>query len=279
MKRAFFITLLISTVFAANIFAQLTSPRASQRASVAQSIGDTEVEIVYNRPNVKGRTVWGGLVPLGEVWRTGANEATVFEVSRDVMINGQKLPKGKYSLHTIPTAGTWTIIFNKTWDQWGSFNYKAEEDALRVTAKPVSGEFRETMAIEIDNVTETTAEVYIVWDKLRVPFTVDIGDANKRFLDSARRLMVSNPVTAARFVLDNKLSANYAEAVTWLDASLAVSNTMNGNFVKAQILNAMGKKAEAITAAEKALQIGKASTPPANVSGVENFLKELKGTK
>ncbi len=277
MKKTIYLIGLITMVFAANAFAQLTLPRASQRAAVSQTVGDTKVDIIYNRPNINNRKVWGELVPLGEVWRTGANEATVFEVSNDVMINGQKLPKGKYSLHTIPTQNEWTIIFNKTWNQWGSFNYKMEEDALRVTAKPVAGEHRETMAIDVDNVTATTADVIIAWEKVRVPFKLDVGDLNGRFLSSARRMMATNSIDAARFVLDSKLTANYAEAVVWLDDSLKTSEQYPALFLKARLLNEMGKKPEAIAAAEKAIQIGKAATPAANVSGAEGLLKQLKG--
>lgn len=277
MKKTIYLVGIITLVFATNVFAQLTLPRASQRSAVSQTVGDTEIAIVYHRPNVNNRPVWGELVPLGEVWRTGANEATVFEVSNDVLINGQKLPKGKYSLHTIPTKDEWTIIFNKTWNQWGSFNYKAEEDALRVTAKPVAGEHRETMAIDINNVTGTTADVVIAWEKVRVPFKIDVGDMNGRFLNTARRQLSGNSLTAARFVLDSKLTANYAEALSWIDDSLAISETSGALLLKARLLNEMGKKQEAIAAAEKSIQVGKAATPAANVSGAEGFLKQLKG--
>ncbi len=275
IKKSVYIIGLMTLVFASAVIAQITTPRASQRSTLTQTVGDTEIKIIYDRPNIKERAVWGGLVPYNEVWRTGADEATVFEISEDVMINGQKLPKGKYSLHTIPTETEWTVIFNKTWDQWGSFNYKADQDALRVTAKPIAGDFKETMTFEIDNVKATSADVVIAWEKLRVPFTLDIGDLNKRFVDKARRLMVTNSETAARFVLDSKLTANYGEAVGWLDAALAITERYNSLFLKARLLNEMGKKAEAKVVAEKALAVGKASTPAANVAGVEALLKTL----
>lgn len=277
MKKKFYLLGILTLLVTTNIFAQVTLPRASQRSSISQTVGDTEIRIVYHRPNVNERPVWGGLVPLNEVWRTGANEATVFEVSGDVLINGKSLPKGKYSLYTIPGKDEWTVIFNKTWEQWGTI-YKAEQDALRVNVKPVAGEFRETMAIDVENVLDTTADIVIAWEKIRVPFRVDIGDMNKRILDSARRQMVSNPLNAARFVIDSKLTANYAEALKWLDGALAVSETYGGLFLKARLLNEMGNKQGATATAEKALQIGKASTPPANVTGVEGLLKQLKGT-
>jgi hypothetical protein len=284
MKKTLYLIGIITLVFATNVLAQLTLPRASQRSEISQTVGDTEVAIVYNRPNVKERKVWGAkgeepIVPYGEVWRTGANEATVFEVSKDVMINGQKLPKGKYSLHTIPNKDEWTIIFNKTWNQWGSFNYKVEEDALRVNVKPLSGEFKETMTIDVDNVTETTADLVIAWEKVRVPFKLDVGDLDGRFLNTARRMMVTNSIDAARFVLDSKLTANYAEAVGWLEASSKISEQYPALFLKARLLNEMGKKSEAIAAAEKAVQVGKAATPAANITGAEGLLKQLKGTE
>ena len=208
MKKTIYLIGIITLLFATNVFAQLTLPRASTRSEVSQTVGDTEIAIVYNRPNIKESHGLGRyLVPYGEVWRTGANEATVFEVSNDVMINGQKLPKGKYSLHTIPNKDEWTIIFNKTWNQWGSFNYKAEEDALRVNVKPVAGEFKETMAIDVENVMDTTADVVIAWEKVRVPFKLDIGDLSGRILKNARQQMVRNPIVAAGFVLDSKLKS------------------------------------------------------------------------
>lgn len=112
MKKLSVIAILIFS-FSLSVFAQLNLPRESQRQSVSQTIGDTTVTIVYHRPNVKAREVWGNLVPYDEVWRTGANENTTFETTNDLKINGKILPKGKYGLHTIPTKGEWTIILTR----------------------------------------------------------------------------------------------------------------------------------------------------------------------
>src|SRR4026209_2751203 len=150
--------------FAVSAFAQVVTPRPSQSASVMQRIGVTDVTITYYRPGVKGRKIWGDplpeqassvkgeatldnqnvrpkeavIVPYGHVWRTGANDATTFVINDDVLINGQKLAAGTYSLHTIPTKDEWTIVFNGTANEWGSFNYDAAKDTLRVKAKPMS---------------------------------------------------------------------------------------------------------------------------------------------
>ena len=282
MKIKVSIILMLVLVGVSNLFAQTVLPRASQRQTVSQTVGDTTVSIVYHRPNIKAREVWGGIVPYGEVWRTGANENTTFEISNDVKINGQVLPKGKYGLHTIPTKDSWTIIFNKVNNEWGSFNYDVKQDALRVTVKPTVGEFKETMTIDFDNVAETTTNIVIAWEKLRVPFTLDVGDLNARILTNFRRGMVNDPVQAANYVLSSKMTANYEEALSWLNNSIKMSETYANLNTKARLLAEMGRKDEAITTGEKAIQVGKAATPPvnpANVASLENLVKEWKSKK
>lgn len=278
MKKLF-LTAIFITVLNICAFAQIAVLRESNKASVMQTVGDTTITITYHRPNTKGRKVWGELVPYNEVWRTGANDATVFEISNDVLINGQKLPKGKYSLHTIPTAGDWTVIFNKTWNQWGSFNYDAKEDALRVTVKPIAGEMKETFAFEFGDVKNSSTDVIIAWEKLRVPFTVDVGDFNARVINDYRTRMIGDPVQAANLVISAKLKANYEETLNWLNNSIAVRETFANLGTKARLLNEMGRTAEAITTAEKAIQIGKSATPAANTTNLENLVKEWKAKK
>jgi hypothetical protein len=286
MKKLFLLTILLG-VMSIGAFAQLNLPRESNRSAISQTIGDTVVSIVYHRPNVKARKVFGGeLVPYGKVWRTGANEATTFEISNDVKINGQVLPKGKYSLHSIPTENEWTIIFNKTADQWGSFEYDAKQDALRVTAKPQTTDFHETMGLEFANIKGNTADVVIVWDKVKVPFTIDVGDINGRLLTEMRRQMASlnaddfrTPQQAAGWVYSSKITASYPEAVQWLDKSIAVRETFGNLNTKARILADMGKTAEAIATAEKAIQVGKAATPAANTADLEKLLADWKAKK
>jgi hypothetical protein len=285
MKKLFLLTILLF-VLSIGAFAQLNLPRESNRAAISQTIGDTVVSIVYHRPNTKARKVWGELVPYGQVWRTGANEATTFEVSNDVKINGQVLPKGKYSLHSIPTETEWTIIFNKTADQWGSYEYDAKQDALRVTAKPQTAGFHETMGLEFENIKGNTADVVIVWDKVKVPFTIDVGDVNNRFLTEIRRQMSNlktddfrTPAQAANWVYSTKITASYPEAVQWLDKSIAVRETFGSLNTKARILADMGRNAEAIAVAEKAIQVGKGATPAANTAALEKLLVEWKAKK
>lgn len=142
------------------------STRPSPPAEAHAKIGDVPVSINYSSPAVKERVIWGDLVPYGKVWRTGANEATVFESSGDLMINGQKLPAGKYGLFTIPGEKEWTIIFNSVWDQWGAFKYDPSKDVLRIKASPEKSDaFNERMKFEIkDHV------VTLLWENLKVSF-------------------------------------------------------------------------------------------------------------
>ena len=124
--------------------------RPSPPAKVATEVGDLKLTINYSQPGVKGRTIWGDLVPYGKVWRTGANEASTIEVSRDCKVGGSMLRAGKYAIFSIPGENEWTIIFNNVPDQWGAYKYDESKDALRIKAKPAkSAEFNERFKFEI----------------------------------------------------------------------------------------------------------------------------------
>jgi hypothetical protein len=289
-------------ICAAAVQAQTTLrlPRPSQKSSVMQTVGVTDISITYSRPGVKGRKIWGDppagaavgtatlddgrvrpsdapIVPYGHVWRTGANEATLFEVSDNVLINGQPLPAGRYSLHTIPTKDEWTIIFNKDDGQWGSFAYDEKKDALRVKAKPeMVADNQEWLAFGIDPVGENAARVNIRWEKLTVPFTVEVKDVNTLAVAKARAALASAkpddwqmPLQAANYMLQNKL--DLAEAMRLTEQSIKARENFNNLNLKARILAAEGKTAEAVAAGEKALQVGKAAN--ANAQALANFEK------
>lgn len=304
MKTSIYAVGLLTLVFASNIFAQLNLPRESQRQEIAQTIGDTRIALVYHRPNAKGREIFGCqtteviptgmgkypcLVPNGQVWRAGANENTTFETSQDLKINGQTLPAGKYGFHIIPNKDEWTIIFSKSNADWGSFSYKQENDQLRITAKPQTAEMQETMSLAFENVKATSADIVVRWEKLRVPFTVDVGSAaqiNGRVAEYIRGQLKTlkaddykTPIDAASYIYGQKMTANYSEAIGWLDASLKTKETGNALGLKAYLLAETGKKTEAITTAERAIAVSKATDPKANTSALEKRLAEWKGGK
>ncbi len=302
---------LFTLIFSICAFAQMSLPNESQRQEVTQTVGDTKISIVYHRPNAKGREVWGKLVPYGEVWRTGANDNTTFEVTNDVTINGQPLPKGKYGLHTIPNKTEWIFIFSKVNNIWGSFDYDKKNDALRVTvtlptvpapempkgkmsgkAKIISSvsvqEFpmQETMSLGFGDVTANATNVVIAWEKVKVGFGVNVGDVTGRTLTAIRSAIETRkPEDArplnlgARFIFSNKLKSNYDEALMWLDKSIAIKETFGNLSAKARLLGETGKVADAIMTGEKAVMVGKASTPAANTADFEKTLAEWKAMK
>ena len=284
--------------------AALRLPRPSQKASVMQTIGVTDVTITYSRPGVKGRKIWGDppaaapsgtatlddsntrlkdapIVPYGHVWRTGANEATVFAVTDDVLINGQKLAAGTYSLHTIPGRDEWTIIFNSDAGQWGSFSYDEKKDTLRVKAKPeMAADNQEWLSFEIPDVTPTSARVNIRWERLRVPFTVEVPNVEALMRTKIDAAIAANP-TDWRIPLNvaNQYANNdkWDEALKWADQSIKVKETYQNMATKAQILFAAGRKSEAIALAEQAIQRGKADK--VDTARLEKRLADWKAAK
>jgi len=168
--------------------AQEAKVRASLKAGVMQTLGaDAVIKIEYGRPGVKGRKIWGELVPYGLApgtkysenkpypWRAGANENTIIEFSKDVLVEGKPLPAGKYSIHMIPGEKEWIVIFNKNSSAWGSYTYKQEEDALRVTVMPVKAPFQEWMEFGFDDLAGTSATAYLHWVELKVPFKIQLA--------------------------------------------------------------------------------------------------------
>ena len=253
--RKTLIAAMVLLAAATTLTAQVRTPRPSPKASLMQAVGLTDVTINYNRPGVKGRAIWGALVPYDKVWRTGANEATTIEFSEDVWINGNKLAKGLYSLHTIPTASQWTIIFNSVAQQWGSYSYDAAKDVLRVQVTPEPGEHREWMTFEIPEMTTDTAKIAIRWEKIVVPFTVDTK-STERTLAAFKTAMQPDwrtPYNAADFAYNNKGVVTDQELSDWLNKSIATNENTANLWLKARVLQRAGKKAEAIQAAEQAI--------------------------
>lgn len=169
LKRLFGIALILLLATSTSIFAQKKKPKSPAMETKTQ-INGVDVTINYGAPSVRERKIWGTtIVKYDQVWRTGANSASTFEVNKDVRIEGQKLPAGKYGFFTIPRAnGNWTIIFNSVPDQWGAYNYDESKDVLRVEVKAKASEMTEMM--KIDAVSDGT--ISILWEKIAVPFKV-----------------------------------------------------------------------------------------------------------
>ena len=252
--------------------ALLDLPRDSQHARISQRIGITDITINYHRPLVKGRKVWGGLVPYGQVWRAGANENTTITFTDPVTIEGHALPKGTYGLHMLPTENEWTVIFSKTSTAWGSFTYKEADDALRVTVKPQSAEMKEALAYEVDNVTPNSAVITLRWEKLAVPFKVDVNTHDVVAASLHNQLVGLSQYTwegwddAANYLLAEKYDLD--EALKYEDRSIGVEERFDNLLTKARVLDALNRKDEATVARNKALGM-------ANVVQLHSYGRQL----
>src|SRR5438105_8733273 len=241
----------------------LSLPDVSQAAEVKQRIALTDITVKYHRPLVNGRRIWGGLVPYGKVWRAGANENTTIDFSDAVSVEGKPLPKGTYGLHMIPNQDSWTIIFSKTNTAWGSYSYDQKEDALRVDVKPRPlAENKEALEFDFEDLKPTSAAVTLKWEKVGVPFTVSINDADQTLENIRAQLKGRGQFTwqaldeGAQFCLTRKI--NLDEALRWADASIQNEERFDNLSTKADILKDLNRPDEAKTVWNQALKIAKA---------------------
>jgi Protein of unknown function (DUF2911) len=240
----------------------LDLPRQSQHALIMQRIGITDITINYHRPLANGRQIWGKVVPYGEVWRAGANENTTITFTDPVTIEGQALDKGTYGLHMIPGENQWTVVFSKASRDWGSFSYKQDEDALRVTVKPQSAELHDALTYDFDDVKPDSAVVTLRWEKVAVPFKIavkvnDLVTASiRRQIHGLNQYYWEGWDDAANYFLANKI--NLDEALKDEDQSIQAEERFDNLLNKSKILDAMGRKDDATAFHSKALDKGSA---------------------
>lgn len=248
------------TVCATAALAQsVTLPRVSPRSEITQTVGLTEIEIVYHRPLVNDRPIWGALVPYDQVWRAGANDNTTIRFSTDVKVEGQPLAAGTYGLHMIPTPDKWTVIFSRNHTSWGSFSYDQEEDALRVAVKPEAAPHREALTYDFADLAADAATIALEWEKVRVPFKVAI-DTHDVVLASIRDELRHIPGftwqgwnSAAAYCLQNDV--NLEEALQWADNAIQNEERFETLSTKSQLLAKTGKNGESEEVMAKALEI------------------------
>lgn len=238
----------------------LPQPQPSPLASVSQTVGISTVDVTYHRPAVKGRKVWGGLVPLGEVWRAGANENTTVRFSTPVRIAGTTLPAGTYGLHMIPTTGPWTIIVSTNATSWGSYFYKQSEDALRCSVTPVQEQFHEWLQYEFTAITDTSAVLSLLWENTRVPIALSF-DTPGLVLAHARDAHLRGPAgftwqgynQAAQYAVQH--GGDLTEALGWIDRSLQYGANFTNLQTKAAILEKRGDAPGAKALRARAMQV------------------------
>jgi len=248
-------------LLADNSFAQaskLEFPAPSPTSTLKQRVGLTDIEVVYSRPGKKGREIFGGLVPYGEVWRTGANASTKISFSTPVKLNGHEVPAGKYALYTIPGESEWTIIIYKNPNLSGAFNYDAKDDLVRFTTQAVDiGATIETFTIDIGDIKDDSALMYLLWDRTLVPVKLEVDLVPKLTAQIDAAMAASEGqkpyYQAAMFYYDHGLDLQKARK--WIDAAAAEREAYYILHLKAKILAKLGEKEAAIAAAKRSTEL------------------------
>ena len=238
---------------------ELKKPEVSQAAAVNQRIGLTDINITYHSPLAKGRVIWGELVPYNEVWRAGANENTTISFSTDVKIEGKLLPSGSYGLHLIPTQKEWTVIFSNKNYAWGSFFYAEKDDAVRVTVNPKVGTNQDWLSYNFSNPQAQSTTVELHWEKLIVPFNIEV-DVPETVFESMRKELANingffwqGHNQAAAYCIKNNIHLDVAR--TWIDKSIGIQKNFTNLTTKSKLLDKQGNNAAAEDLRKEALTL------------------------
>lgn len=251
-------------------------PSPSPASTLKQRVGLTDIEIVYSRPSMKGRAIFGSLVPYGKVWRTGANAPTKITTSTAIKIGGKDLPAGSYTLHTIPGETEWTIIINKG----GSNQYDEKADVLRFTVTPVklADAAVETFTIEFNQLRDNSAELYLLWEKTYVPIKIELN-LTASLVPEIEAVMAAaggqKPYyPAALFYFEN--GQDLAKASKWVDAAIAQREAHYMVHLKARILAKLGDKAGATAAAKRSSELAEKANDPGYLKMNQDLIASLK---
>jgi hypothetical protein len=276
MSRTLVLTLSTLSLLSATAHAELELPRPSPNAKVMLTVGLTDVTVDYSSPAVKARKIWGGLVPYGKLWRTGANQATKITFSKDVIVGDKPIPAGTYGLYTIPTATTWTVGLSKAYNHGGQ-TYQPADDVARFEVKPKLAPMRERMTFLFSDYNENTASLDLEWEKLRVSIPIkakteeQVAAGIKNMTEGAWRPYAM----AARYLLEQKKDTD--QALELVDKSIAIKEEWLNVWVKAALLAQKGKYKEAYPLAEKAQALGVKSEQFFLATDVKKALTDWKG--
>ena len=245
------------TLASSSVSAQPELPRPSPSAKVTQVIGLTEITVDYSCPAVKGRPIWGTLVPYGEMWRTGANQATKITFSRDVTFGDKPVPAGTYALFTIPAKGAWTVILNKKAEQSGTArDYKADLDLVRFPADAKPAPHRERMTFLFSDFTDDKGTLDLEWEKLRVSIPIRVNTEEQALANISKSIDGTwrTYANAARYLAETK--KDYDTGLKYIDQSLSLKEDWFNLWIKATLLAGKGKTKDAISLGEKAYGLG-----------------------
>ena len=277
MKKIF-LFVIASYIFVYSEAQQLNTPQPSPTANIKQNFALSNIEISYSRPGVKGRKVFGDLVPYGKVWRTGANNATTITFGEDVMVGGKKVAAGKYGLLTIPGESEWTIIISKQTNVTSPADYKQDQDVVRVQVKPATMPFSiETFMINIDNIKSNSCEIGLGWDNVYAAFEVQ-ADVESKVMEQIKNAMEKDNkpyFNAALYYIDNGKDLN--KAIEWLDKAYAQNpEAFWVLYQKARAQKMLGKKTDAVATSNKSIDLAKKAKNDDYVALNEKLQKEMK---
>jgi hypothetical protein len=275
MKRVLLFGLLLSTTLLTE--AQLKTPAPSPAQSLRQDFGLGNIEISYSRPGVRGRKIFGDVVPYGQIWRTGANNATTIAFTDEVIIGGKKLTPGKYGLLTIPGSKEWVVIISKQTNVTSPADYKADQDLVRVNAPATKSKTAtETFTIALQDIKNTSCNLVISWDKrqITVPIQTEIEAKIMANIDAVMKTEKPPYYNAAMYYMDNGKDLN--QALSWFDKAVEANPTAFWiHYQRANCLAKLGKKAEAIAGAEKSKQLATEAKNGDYVKLNEKLIAEL----
>ncbi|MEO8586617.1 MAG: DUF2911 domain-containing protein [Acidobacteriota bacterium] len=249
-----------------SLAAPVELPRPSPAASVFEKIGTARVTVAYSRPAVKGREIWGGLVPYGAVWRLGANDATTLEVSEPFKLAGHELPPGAYALFAIPAKGSWTIVVNSQSKQWGAYFRDPKKDVFSFEVNPAAGPHQEWLEYRLHPESARVVRVEMAWEKLRIsfPVEVDVNGIVWKNLDAARA--AAGPKDYIDFYQSARFSRESGErkteAMGWLDEAMKRGQSFWMDELKGDLLADEGKYAEAEPHLQRAIEASKKAGAP-----------------
>lgn len=257
---------------------QLKTPQPSSTQTLKQEFGLGSIELSYSRPNMKGRKIFGDLVPFDKVWRTGANNATTLTFTDEVTIGGTKVPAGKYGLLTIPSANQWTVIISKQTDVTSPSAYKQEMDVVRVKVQPMTLPFSfETFGISFENIKDNSCDLMMAWDKtlVSVPIATDVDGKVMKQIETIMKGDSRPYFAAASYYANNGKDLN--QAIVWYDKAIEQNpKAFWVYYQKASTLAKLGKKTEAMTASTKSMELAKEAKNDDYVSLNEKLQKDLK---
>ena len=273
----------IATAFSLNSMAMADAPKiefpqASPSCTLKQRVGLTDIEVVYSRPSVKERAIFGAMVPYGKVWRTGANQATKITFSTDVKLNGKEVPAGTYALMTIPGKEEWTVIVNKGPEGWSPYKYDEKQDLFRFAVKPITMPWSmETFTIDFNEIRDESSKLNLIWDKTKIPIEISVEYADK-LTKQIQDVMASDEAKkpyfqAANFYYNHNKDMN--EAKKWVEEALKEREAHYIVFLKAEILEKLGDKEGAVKAAKRSKELAEKANDNGYIQLNEALINKL----